>query len=285
MKTQPKQLLSGFREYLIKQLGNKNTADRYYFALCRFFRESEIDEFGKVTPELVLDGLQRERGRNGCSALKLGLLHLHDYNHSVDIPGKLEMDKIQHGKRDRSVLPPKTIYQDEVERKIMRLRDRKYKYGYRLMMVSGLRVSELAALEKEDIQLTPDGLEVNVRHGKGGSNGLVRCMADPYLEKRLPGYLSALQEDETPFYAAPTMKKKAWELGIECHDFRRIAAIQYRRQQMEEREQSTALEVSSVQEIDDQTREFLRHERFSTTKRYLYNRKLRVKMPGPSGTE
>ena len=275
----PEALLKDFREQLREALGNRNTADRYYYAVCGFLREYKIDDLSKITAENVLEALGGCKTRNRCSALKLGLKHLSAYAPELDIPKPEDMDALQHGKRDRSVLPPKTIYSDRVEDTVKRLRDKKLKYAYRLMMDSGLRVSEAAALEKEDIQCSGDGITVHVRHGKGGSNGYVTCLRDPYLEKRLPAYLNALPEDTKPFYAAQTMKCKAVELGLECHDFRRIAAIRFRQERMEERRRMKGLEIPSVPEIDEETKDFLRHERFSTTKRYLYNRKLKVRLP------
>ena len=285
MRIQPEYLLRDFRAYLEDQLGNRNTANRYYYAVCRFFRENEIEDLHDVTSELVLEGLAAERGRNRTSALKLGLAQLQAYFPALELPDSEDVHNILAGKRDRSVRSAKTIYLEEVQSKVMRLRNQKLKLAFRLMMCSGLRVSECAALEREDITVAEDGrIEVHVRHGKGGSNGVVRCLPDAYLEKHLPEYLSKLPDGENPFYAAITMKKAALKHGMECHDFRRIAAIQHRKQQMEQRRQAT-LEVPTVQEIDEKTKDFLRHERFSTTKRYLYNRKLKIKLPETEGDE
>ena len=58
----------------------------------------------------------------------------------------------------------------------------------------------------------------------------------------------------------------------ECHDFRRIAAITYRDKRRADGEPLT--------DANEETKDFLRHARFSVTKRYLRNRKLKfVKKP------
>ncbi len=62
------------------------------------------------------------------------------------------------------------------------------------------------------------------------------------------------------------MREKADELGIECHDLRRIFAQTTREELKKE------MPVAAANEIVQQR---LRHARFSTTKRYLFNRKLK----------
>ena len=62
------------------------------------------------------------------------------------------------------------------------------------------------------------------------------------------------------------MRKKANALGMECHDLRRIFAIQTR--------EALKKEVQ-VEEANGIVMQQLRHVRFSTTKRYLFNRKLK----------
>ena len=158
---------------------------------------------------------------------------------------------------------------DTISRKISRLENNKLKFAYRLMKVSGLRVSEVALLETQDLQFQENQLLVHVRHGKGGSNGVVTCLADPYLVSKLKNYVADKSADDRLFYSASYMKEKAMKLGIECHDLRRISAITYHNQ--------LRREGKSVEEADELTKQFLRHERFSTTKRYLYNRKLKLK--------
>lgn len=138
------------------------------------------------------------------------------------------------------------------------------------MKVSGLRVAEVASLKKTDIQVEGNQIFVTVLHGKGGSNGVVKCLPDFYLVKKLPIFMSNKSDGDLLFYEASYLKEQAWQLDIECHDFRRIAAITYH--QSLRKEQNL-----SVEQADELTQKFLRHERFSTTKRYLYNRKLELK--------
>jgi len=131
---------------------------------------------------------------------------------------------------------------------------------------SGLRVSECAALEKRDFKLEDGVLKLDVRTAKGGSVDTVRTIEDPWLAAKLQEVLEPLGADDKPFYSASTMKNKAAKYGIECHDFRRIAANEYRDGLLDE--------GVARADANTATQGFLRHSRFSTTKRYLTNRRL-----------
>lgn len=262
----------GFRASLVAGLGNKNTADRYFFAVRRLLSDWQFESCAELDPAELQRRLLAVKGKSNFLAAKNGLKWLKKYDPTLQLPDKSFFDATGPTKRNHSVRPAKTLYQDTISRKINALHNEKLKYAYRLMMKSALRVSETAAITKKDITIDGGHITVNVTHGKGGSNGRVECMDDPYLAKRLSDYMETFDDDDRLFYAASTMKKRAHELGIECHDLRRVAAITYRREKKQEPEATT-------ESADEATKEFLRHARFSTTKRYLYNRKLKIKPP------
>ena len=158
---------------------------------------------------------------------------------------------------------------DTVQRTVNQIRDPRLRYAYRLAMISGLRVSELAALEASDLEFKDSSIFVNVKHGKGGKNGLIECLNDSYLYQRLQEYTNDHPEGNL-FYSESHMRNKAKKLHLECHDFRRIFAIQLKNKLKQEGELPPEKINAAVQEA-------LRHQRFSTTKRYLYNRKLYIK--------
>lgn len=102
-----------------------------------------------------------------------------------------------------------------------------------------------------------------------GTGGEITCRQDPYLYDRLQDYVSRVQatQGEKLFYSEATMRKEAGRLGMECHDLRRIYAILSRRE---------LKAVMPAAQADREVQRSMRHVRFSTTKRYLYNRKLRM---------
>ena len=263
-------ILSEFRKYLLNELGNKNTADRYYFAVSKCFKGLQFDNLSDVSKEFLEDSLKHIKGKTEFSALKNGLLHLHEFDNTFTLPEDDVLSRLGENKLRGTKRTSKDIYPNIVKRKINSIKKKKFKLGFRLMLLSGLRVSELASLSKKDIQVNDGVIEIDLKKGKGGKSGKVRCDSDDYLAGELLEYLESIEDDNKKlFYSAKTMKNRALELGIECHDLRRIAAINHRNKLKDD--------GIAVQEANEDTRKYLRHERFSTTKRYLFNRKLKFK--------
>ena len=75
----------------------------------------------------------------------------------------------------------KVIHLKTTMRKINQLENPKLKYAYRLAVISGLRVSELADLRPSDLAFTEGRITVTVRNGKGGHGGEITCRQDPIL--------------------------------------------------------------------------------------------------------
>lgn len=265
-------ILTSFREYLNSEIENKNTADRYYFAVTRLFKQKQFDSLDEIDLDYLKSSLLGIKTKNDFSAAKNGLLHLAAYDQKLALPEEEFFSGTSLKKRNWTKKPAKTLYLDTINRKTNSIKNKSLKLAYRLMKASGLRVSEVAALEKQDIEIDRGQIKITVKHGKGGSNGIVTCLPDNYLAKELKIYLDQRQENEQIFYSAASMKKYAGELGIECHDFRRIAAITHNT--IEKKTLGNDKETAN-----EHTKDFLRHSRFSTTKRYLYNRKLKFKHP------
>jgi len=117
-----------------------------------------------------------------------------------------------------------THSEDTYFRKVSRLNNERLKLAYRLQFRSGLRISEIATLNKDkDIQFDDSGkITLNVQSGKGRKSRKVDVVDDPYLYDRLKAHIENLGEGEVPFYSESYLKKKANEHGIQTHDLRRI---------------------------------------------------------------
>lgn len=126
--------------------------------------------------------------------------------------------------------------EDTYFRKINRLNNEKLKLAYRLEYRSGLRIGEIAALDKdEDIIFDGAGkITLRVRLGKGRKSRTVDVVDDPYLYERLKVYIEGLDEGEALFYSESYLKKKAYEYGIKTHDLRRINSRQRFRSEIKE---------------------------------------------------
>lgn len=265
-------ILSGYRQYLQQIIPNRNTADRYYFAVDQLLRDYQFSSLGEISRERLEHGLEQIHGKNNFSATKMGLKHLYNFDTSLNLPTESFFKEQNIRKRNHSVRAAKTLYLDTIRKKTNAIRDERVKLAYRLMLVSGLRVGEVSQLTRDDLSFGEDGcIIVRVRFGKGGSNGEIVCMPDLYLSDRLRAYLANKAFGQRLFLAQSTLRQKAHQLQLECHDFRRIAAITYRQNQMGDANISRFA-------ANEKTKFFLRHRRFSTTKRYLFNRKLRFKL-------
>jgi Site-specific recombinase XerD len=263
-------ILTGFREHLENIVDNKNTADRYYFAVDRLFRPLRFNRLEEISPEWLTEQLANVSGKSEFSAVRNGLKYLAGYDGGLQLPPEQFFKETGRSKSNYSKRPVKTLYLDNINRTVNGMENLKLKLAYRLMMVSGLRVFEVAALRKEDIAIEGNVITLHVRNGKGGKEGVVVCMPDVYLAKQLQNHINLSSPGERLFYSTDYMKHEAGRHGFECHDLRRIAAITYR----QERVREPGMEP---EQANTDTQAFLRHERFSTTKRYLFNRKLKFK--------
>lgn len=258
-------ILLPFKDWLQGQL-SPNTARTYYAAVVKLFREQQFNDLGQIDAEWIKEETaKRFRTRNEYSAVKNGLKWLAKYNPDLKLPSEKDFLAVSSKKRNYSKRPPKTIYLKPTQRKINQIENKRLKYAYRLAMISGLRVSELADLEADDITLDGGKIFVRVNKGKGGHGGTIECRPDPYLYERLPDYLKEYPKGKI-FYAEGYMRECANKLGIECHDLRRIYAITTRNNLKKE---------MPVEEANEIVQQRMRHVRFSTTKRYLFNRKLK----------
>lgn len=164
---------------------------------------------------------------------------------------------------------------DTAKRKINTIKDKKYKLAYRLMIVSGARVFEIANLTKEDIIFNDNNtLTIKIRNGKGGKSANINCLRDKYLFRELKYFLENKLEEESIFYSSIAMQKKAQQLGFKCHDLRRAYSKLFEKKIKEEVRDFSDDEKDII--VKDEIRKAMRHSRFETSKGYLYSKRIRV---------
>lgn len=260
-------ILYAFRAELGGMVERENTGKTYFAALEKLFRDVQFDELSQLDKDWILKEMaEKFKTKNEFSAAKNALIRLKAFDDTLNLPTEEEFRAISSKKRNFGRRPKKVIYLKPTQRKINQIPDERLKYGYRLAMASGLRIFEIAALEAGDIVLSGSKIFVNVRDGKGGESAVVECREDAYLSERLPEFLKRNPTGKL-FYTADFMKHYAADIDIECHDLRRIFAITLRD------ELKKQMPIEEANQIV-QTR--MRHARFSTTKRYLFNRKLKL---------
>lgn len=259
-------ILEPFKKYMLEHLP-KNTALTYYKAVVELFRDIQFNRLDQISPEWIIQEMDiKFRTSNRFSAAKNGLVWLKKFDTALKLPTEEMFREKSIRKRNRSKRPKKTIYLMPVNRKINQIQDDRLRYAYRLAEVSGLRVSELADLEPKNFTFDGDKIFVEVKGGKGGHGGIIECNEDKYLSERLPEFLQQYGPTDKIFYSESYMRECAGKLGMECHDLRRIYAIRTR---------NKLKKVMPVEQANAEVQMRLRHVRFSTTKRYLFNRKLK----------
>lgn len=258
-------ILNPFKAYLYQNL-TKNTARKYYSSVVKLFENKQFNNITDIDENFIEQEIMKFKTKNEFSAARNAIKRMKIFYPDLDVPDENFFNTISKKKRNWNKKPKKVIYLDPTKRKINQIKNRKLRLAYRLALVSALRVSEVAALTAGDITFDDnEKIIVNVQHGKGGSNGIVECLPDHYLYINLKQYVMNMAPEDKLFYSEVYMREKADELGMECHDFRRICAITYRNELKKE---------MPVTEANTKVQAMLRHKRFSTTKRYLFNRKL-----------
>lgn len=146
-------------------------------------------------------------------------------------------------------------------RKINALSNQKLKYAFRLQYKSGLRVSEISKLTKDDFSFSDDGkIKIHVRNGKGRKCRVVEVLEDTYLYKNLKIFVEAALEGRL-FYSRDYLKQKAAEYGFETHDLRRDNAKNRLKEEL--------ASGSSVRKAKRVVQKQLGHASVSTTNIYL----------------
>lgn len=111
-------------------------------------------------------------------------------------------------------------------RRINKIDNKSYKLAYRLTFAAGLRISETAALRKDDIEFLKDNkIKICIRKSKGKNYPVDQLtMEDPFLYDELKDYISQMKENENLFYKTNTLEVKASKIGFMPHDLRRAYA-------------------------------------------------------------
>lgn len=79
-------ILKPFRGYLQDNLGNKNTADRYYFSVVKLFKDLQFNSLSEIKVDVLEDRISKVKTKNELSALKNGLIHLEKFDSELRIP-------------------------------------------------------------------------------------------------------------------------------------------------------------------------------------------------------
>lgn len=171
--------------------------------------------------------------KNYYSQLKSALILYHEnkdcYNHKdIDLIKKFVKEAKKKPKKMEEPFKLKNI-----NCRINALHDKRLKLAFRLQEISGLRISEIHDLTKEDLTFLDNyRILVNVRFGKGMKQRILQTLKDMYVWKELQN----LKERKGKlFYSVIKMQKEAARLGFHTHDLRKVFAqvIYYKKADIE----------------------------------------------------
>lgn len=205
-----------------KEICESKTDLNYFYAFKKFF--DSVDDFSGEEPEVYLRNL---KDKKQVSNLKMSfeLLFENDLIRDDEINNNiLEKIEAEHEKKTRHQKQPEPQFKlRNAECSINRLKNKRLKLGYRLQIISGLRVAELADLEQEDITIKNDKqICIQVRNGKGGYERHVECFLDKWV---LDNILEIEpRKNNKLFYGEGYLKNTAKSLGFHTHDLRKTFA-------------------------------------------------------------
>lgn len=190
----------------------KKTEDRYLYELKKFIDSGKcLEEYIK---ENIKDKKQLSKLKNGLKLTDLDFNKRYDSKELI----KREFENKKKYKREN-----KEIFKlKNAQNAINRIKNKRLKLAYRLMIISGLRISEIAKLTENDISVdSNNNIIINVKHGKGDKNRTVTCLHDDWV---LNGLLELDSRKDKLFYSDNYLKRKAWEYKFQTHDLRRTFA-------------------------------------------------------------
>ena len=245
----------------------KNSFNRMYSCLLKNYDE--------INKESIYKYLKSIKNKTELSRVINAIRILENTESKFNCFSNSELKEIISNKSDNKPKSYKSYTLDNARRKINTIRDKKYKLAYRLMIVSGARVFEVAALKKEDIIFNDNKtITLKIKDGKGGKSATINCLKDDYLFKELKCFLDDKLDEENIFYSKIAMQKKAQKLNFKCHDLRRAYSKLVQKEIKEE--VTDFLESEKDVIVKNEIKKAMRHSKFETSESYLYSKRIEV---------
>ena len=234
-----------------------STAVSYRKCVDTLLQDQYLLDCKSLNPDLILPKFETMKHKNQYSKYKNAFLKFCEFQGiqlDNDFLLKLNLMKLDKKKKRRNL---KEVDLKDINNHIRVIRDRKLKVSYQTLLATGLRVSELSQIQKEDCLIDSNKIELSFI-GKGGNPESVSILKSE--NKSLYQNLSTLiyESNEKPFYSANYLQTNT--KGFGCHDLRRAFA---------------KLDYQKNKDLK-QTAEKMRHKNKKNTKIYT-NSKVKIK--------
>lgn len=247
-------MLQEYREFLHRARGRaRTTATTYYREMTELLSDQNIIDCRELDIDKVMNKLEAIEHKNKFSKSKNAFLKFCEFQNiglSEDTIEKIERMNDTKKKKRRN---QKTVALEEINKKINVIRDKKLKLSYKVMLETGLRVSELSQIAKENCIVADDFIKL-VFTGKGGKKeNVIIPKSKNYVYGNVLELIHLSQEGKKIFYSISHLQAEANKRGFQCHDLRRAFA------KLEYKEHKNINKVSKS----------LRHKNKANTKIYL----------------
>lgn len=250
--------LNRYEKFLLKNY-TPATAATYKKAVDFLLHDQYFLDCRTLDTDKVIQKLIAIKYKNQYSKYKNAFLKFCDFQ-GIEIQKnvllELELIKTDKIKKRRKL---KQIALKDIQNHIKVIQDKKLKLSFEMMLNTGLRVSELTQIKKEDCLVSKNSIEFSFI-AKGGN---IEKITFPFSQnERLFNNLTSLIENTHTgkiFYSTNYIQTKANEKGFHCHDLRRaFAKLDYKKNKNLEH-----------------TRVALRHTNVKNTKIYV-NSKIKI---------
>jgi len=234
-----------------------STAQKYYERMGQLLQGQYLIRDGKeIDISKVLDELSKIKYKNHFSQAKNALTYFCDcFGVALTAEQLWEIKKLEEHTKKKYRKLSASEYK-KIKATIVRLKNKKLKQSYMVLIATGLRVSELTQIRAKDCIIFDDKIQFSFV-GKGGS------LENAYLYKDDSNFYQDFEyslkcrfnenNEKKLFYSTVYLQRKAKQYGFCCHDLRRaFAKIEYKKTKSKEA-----------------VKEKLRHTKIKTTNLYL----------------
>jgi len=243
-----------YEEYLRKS-STPQTATRYRQSVEYLLKDQYLLDCKKLDIDMVLKKFENMKYKSDYSRYKNAFLKFCQFqNIKIDNEKllKLNLMKLEKKKKHRKL---KAVDLKDIKNHLRVIQDKKLKLSFETLLATGLRVSELSQITKDDCHIDSDKIVLSFI-GKGGNPESVTIHQSEH-ETLFTNLLDLIGSTEKKvFYSANYLQTKATEKGFACHDLRRAFA---------------KLDYQKHKDIN-RTKKALRHTNVKNTKKYLHSK-------------
>ena len=233
---------------------SSSTALTYYNAVCYLLEGQYLFDCKEMNIDTVLNKLRAFKYKGEYSKYKNAFVKLCDFldiKLSADIISELDSMIVSKKKKYRKL---KAVRLADIQNQIKIMKDKKLRLSYETLLSTGLRVSELSQIKRENCVVFDSEIELSFI-GKGGKQEQVFVYKnnDESFFYDLCEHITSHGIDEKIFYSSSYLQAKAHDKGFSCHDLRRAyAKIIFR----------DCKDINTVKQL-------LRHSKIKNTRLYL----------------